>query len=283
MSAARAAYAVWRRELKVTLRAPIVYVIGGLFLAVQGIAFAGLVSVLSDPMKPAPLGELLEGQLAGTLLTWVLQLVVLTLLGMRTIADDKRSGAWELLLTAQVSEGAAVIGKWLAAATVYALLWIPTLAYLVVVAMFRVDDAGWDLASIATGYAAAIALGAALLAWAVAASAATATTLVAGAFAFALLIGLFLLGELPAAFPDLATDHPTLAGVLATVSLRGQLTTFARGEVMTQAGSATGVVPRPLSETGPRVQRLIPAAGPGRRYPRPLVAFRRPAIAIRRR
>jgi ABC-2 type transport system permease protein len=231
MRAARAAYAVWRRELQVTLRAPIVYVIGGLFLTVQGIAFAGLVNALSDPSKPAPLGALLEGQLAGTLLTWVLQLVVLTLLGMRTIADDKRSGAWELLLTAQVGEGAAVVGKWLAAATIYALLWVPTLTYLGVVAIFRVDDAGWDLASIATGYLGAIALGAALLAWAVAASAATSTTLVAGALAFALLMGLFLLGELPAAFPDLAHDHPSLARTLAVVSLRGQLTTLARGEV----------------------------------------------------
>lgn len=231
MSAIRAAYAVWRRELQVTLRAPIVYVIGGVFLAVQGIAFAGLVSALSDPRRPAPLGALLEGQLSGTLLTWVLQLVVLTLLGMRTIADDKRSGAWELLLTAQVGEGAAVIGKWLAAATVYALLWLPTLAYLAVVAMFRVDDAGWDFASIASGYLGAIALGAALLAWAVAASAATSTTLVAGAFAFALLIGLFLIGELPVAFPDLAVDHPDVARVLGVLSLRGQLTTFARGEV----------------------------------------------------
>src|SRR5574341_1410410 len=128
--ALRAAYWVWRRELQVTLRAPIVYLVGGLFLAVQGIAFAGLVSALSDPRRPAPLGALLEGQLAGTLLTWVLQLVVLTLLGMRTIADDKRSGAWELLLTAQVDERVAVVGKWLAAVTIYALLWIPTLAYL---------------------------------------------------------------------------------------------------------------------------------------------------------
>lgn len=237
MSAARAAYAVWRRELQITLRAPIVYVIGGLFLAVQGIAFAGLVSALSDPRRPAPLGALLEGQLAGTLLTWVLQLVVLTLLGMRTIADDKRSGAWELLLTAQVGEGAAVVGKWLAAATVYALLWIPTLAYLGVVAMFRVDEGGWDLASIVTGYVGAIGLGAALLAWAVAASAATSTTLVAGAFAFAALMGLFLVGELPAAFPELALDHPRLARVLGAVSLRGQLTTFARGEL-----SATSIV-----------------------------------------
>jgi ABC-2 type transport system permease protein len=227
----RAAYWVWRRELQVTLRAPIVYVIGGLFLAVQGIAFAGLVNALSDPRRPAPLGALLEGQLAGTLLTWVLQLVVLTLLGMRTIADDKRSGAWELLLTAQVSERAAVIGKWLAAVTIYALLWLPTLAYLIVVAMFRVDAGGWDIASIVTGYLGAIALGAALLAWTVAASAGATTTLVAGAFGFALLIGLFLVGELPASFPDLAVDHPTLARVLDALSLRGQLTTFARGEL----------------------------------------------------
>ncbi|NVB83046.1 MAG: hypothetical protein HOV81_32005 [Kofleriaceae bacterium] len=231
MSAARAAYWVWRRELQITLRAPIVYIIGGLFLAVQGIAFAGLVSALSDPRKPAPLGALLEGQLAGTLLTWVLQLVVLTLLGMRTIADDKRSGGWELLLTAQVGEGAAVVGKWLAAVTVYALLWLPTLAYLVVVGIYRVDSGGWDLASIATGYIGAIALGAALLAWTVAASAATTTTLVAGAFGFAVLIGLFLVGELPSAFPDLGIDHPSLAHVLGALSLRGHLTTFARGEL----------------------------------------------------
>jgi ABC-2 type transport system permease protein len=227
----RSAYWVWRRELQVTLRAPIVYAIGGLFLAVQGIAFGGLVSALSDPRRPAPLGALLEGQLAGTLLTWVLQLFVLTLLGMRTIADDKRSGAWELLLTAQVSERTAVLGKWLAAVTVYALLWIPTLAYLLVVAMFRVDDGGWDLATIAVGYGGAIAVGAALLAWTVAASAATTTTLVAGALGFALLIGLFLVGELPAAFPDLAVEHPALARVLDALSLRGQLTTFARGEI----------------------------------------------------
>ena len=228
-------YWVWRRELQVTLRAPIVYVIGGLFLAVQGIAFAGLVGALSDPQRPAPLGALLEGQLAGTLLTWVLQLVVLTLLGMRAIADDKRSGAWELLLTAQVHERAAVIGKWLAAVTVYALLWIPTLVYLAIVAIFRVDSGGWDLASIATGYLGAIALGAALLAWTVAASAATTSTLFAGALGFALLIAMFLVGELPAAFPGLAVDHPGVASALGAISLRGLLTRFARGELAVAA------------------------------------------------
>jgi hypothetical protein len=227
----RSVYWVWRRELAVTLRAPILYVIGGLFLVVQGLAFAGLIGALSDPRKPAPLGALLEGQLAGTLLTWVLQLVVLTLLGMRTIAEERRGGGWELLLTAQVSERAAVVGKWLAASTVYALLWIPTLAYLGVVAVFRQDAGGWDLASIVCGYVAAIALGAALLAWAVAASAATSTTLAAGGLGFALLCAWFLVGEVPSLAPDLAADHPVLAHALATISLRARLTAFARGEI----------------------------------------------------
>ena len=227
----RAVYWVWRRELAVTLRAPILYVIGGLFLVVQGLAFAGLVNALSDPRRPAPLGALLEGQLAGTTLTWVLQLVVLTLLGMRVIAEDKRGGGWELLLTAQVSERAAVIGKWLAATTVYALLWIPTLAYLAVVAAYRGDGGGWDAASIACGYAGAIALGAALLAWAIAASAATATTLAAGGLGFALLVAWFLVGELPSLWPELAADHPSAARGFAMIGLRARLTAFARGEL----------------------------------------------------
>ncbi|HSR97043.1 MAG TPA: Gldg family protein, partial [Kofleriaceae bacterium] len=227
----RTVYWVWRRELAVMLRAPIVYLVGGLFLVVQGIAFAGLVGALSDPRRPAPLGALLEGQLAGTLLTWVLALVVLTLLGMRAIAEDKRSGGWEALLTAGVSEGAAVTGKWLAAVTVYAVVWLPTLAYLGVVALYRSDAGGWDLPAIVVGYVGAIVLGAALLAWAVAASAATASVLAAGALGFAWLIGLFLVGELPALWPDVAVDHPSLAVGLDAISLRTIATDFARGHV----------------------------------------------------
>ena len=216
----KAVWWVMRRELHVMLRAPILYVVGGLFLVVQGVAFAGLVDALSDTKRPGLLGELLEGQLAGTLLTWVLELVVLTLLGMRAIVEDKRSGAWELLLTAQVGEGAAVVGKWLAATIVYALLWLPTLVYFAVA-----GGAAWDGATVACGYAGAIAIGAALLAWAIAASAAMSSTLGAGALGFALLIGLFLVGELPALWPGAATR------TLDAVSLRATALAFARGEL----------------------------------------------------
>jgi hypothetical protein len=156
---------------------------------------------------------------------------VLTLLGMRTIAEDKRSGAWEALLTAGVGEGAAVAGKWLAATTIYALVWLPTLAYLAVVAIYRADTGGWDLPVIAVGYAGAIALGGALLAWTIAASAATASALAAGALGFGCLIVVFLIGELPALWPDLAVEHPALAALFDTASLRTIATDFARGHV----------------------------------------------------
>ena len=261
MTALRTALWVWRRELQVTLRAPIVYVVGGLFLAVQGIAFAGLVSAMSDPRDPAPLGDLLEGQLSGTLLTWVLQLVVLTLLGMRTIADERRGGGWELLLTARVGEGAAVVGKWLGAVTIYALLWLPTLAYLGVVAAFRADRGGWDVASIACGYAGAIALGAALLAWTVAASAATTSTLAAGALGFSVLIGWFLIGELPSLWPGLAAEHPTIAAAHAAISLRTQLGGLARGEV---TWSALALIAG-LAATGLSLAIALACAGRRRR------------------
>lgn len=257
----RAVYWTMRRELHEMLRAPLVYGIGGVFLFVQGVAFAGLVGQLSDPQRAAPLGALLEGQLAGTLLTWVLQLVVLTLLGMRAIADDKRSGAWELLLTAQVTERAAVLGKWLAASALYALLWIPTLAYLGVVAAFRADTGGWDLGAIATGYLGAIAIGVALLAWAIAASAATRSTLAAGGLGFALLVGIFLLGELPALWPDLPADHPTLAAVFDAISIRGTVLGFARGEVAA-AGVALVVG---LAVTGLSLATWLACAGRRRR------------------
>ncbi len=274
--AVRAAYWVWRRELHGMLRAPILYVVGGVFLAVQGIAFAGLVRALSEPQRAAPLGELLEGQLAGTLLTWVLSLVVLTLLGMRAIADDKRSGAWELLLTAQVGEGAAVTGKWLAAATMYALLWVPTLAYLGVVAAYRADGGGWDLAAIASGYAGAIAIGAALLAWAVAASAAMSGTLGAGALGFALLIGCFLAGELPALWPELAADHPSLATLLESLSVREAALAFARGEL---SGRAIALV-LGLALTGLSLAITLACAGRRRRRELRLRAGGTCAIAV---
>jgi len=214
---------VARRELGAYLRAPVAYVVGVLFLAVQGASFAALVSTLADPARPAPLGAVLEGHFGGTLLHWTLQLAVVSLLAMRTIAEDRRTGVWEALLTAPVTEAEAVVGKWLGAVAFYGLLWLPTLAYLAVLAAFAPPGAAIDPGPVAAAYAGELVVGAAFLAVGVAWSAATASQIIAGVGTFATLLALVLAGEAPALGVD--------AGWLEALSPRAHLATFARGEL----------------------------------------------------
>ena len=105
-----AALIIASRELMAMLRTPVAYVVGVAFLVVQGLSFAWLVEVLSDPARPAPLGAVLEGHFGGTLLHWALQILVVSALAMRTIAEDRRAGTWEVLLRCGDPSRTAPIG-----------------------------------------------------------------------------------------------------------------------------------------------------------------------------
>lgn len=222
-------------ELRGYVRAPAAWGIATLFLAVQGIGFAGQLAVLSDPQRPARLGAVLEGFFAGNLLSWSLGLAVIALIAMRALAEDRRAGTWETLVTAPVLEVEAVIGKWLAGAAFHALLWAPTALYLVVVALYRPPGASWDPGPVIGAYLGVVVLGAALLAVAFAAAAASAEPLIAGGLAYAAVMLVFLIGELPALAPGLAVDHPTLAAIIDAVAVRPRLAELARGEITAAA------------------------------------------------
>jgi len=198
------------------VRSPVAYVVSVAFLVVQGLSFFALVDVLSDPRRPAPLGAVLEGHFGGGLLHWTLQLGVVSLLAMRTVAEHRRAGTWEVLLTAPVGEGAAVTGAWLGALAFYALLWIPTLAYLAVIAVYAPAGAAFDPGPVAAAYAGELVVGASFLAVGVAASSVTSNQIVAGVTAFAVLLALLVAGEVPA---------------LHAISVRAHLAAFARGEI----------------------------------------------------
>ncbi len=218
------------RELLSLVRSPIAYVVGVAFLVVQGVQFAALVAQLSDPARPAPIGAVLEGQFGATWLHWTLQLAILAALAMRTIAEDRASGTWEVLITAPVTESAAVVGKWLAALGFYALLWAPTLAYLAVIAIYAPAGAGFEAGPVAAAYLGELVVGASFLAVGVAASAATRNQIVAAVVAFAALLLVLVIGEAPSLAPGLVSDG-ALATVSRAVSVRAHLAAFARGEV----------------------------------------------------
>ncbi|HTJ43079.1 MAG TPA: Gldg family protein [Kofleriaceae bacterium] len=255
----RATWLVARRELAAYLRAPVAYVVGVLFLAVQGASFAALVSALSDPARPAPMGAVLEGHFGGTLLHWALELAVIALVSMRAVAEDRRAGTWEVLVTAPVAEGAAIAGKWLAASIFYALLWLPTLAYLIVLSAYAPAGATIDPGPIVSAYAGEWLIGAALLAVGVAWSAMTASQIFAGAASFAFGMALLLAGEAVGSAPDFSAAHPTIAAIAGALSPRAHLLAFARGEI------TLGAIVFVVGLTAVGLSGAVAAVGWGRR------------------
>jgi ABC-type transport system involved in multi-copper enzyme maturation permease subunit len=58
-------------------------------------------------------------------------IVVIPVLTMRLLSEEKRSGTLEVLLTAPVDEGAVVVSKFLAACIMYLAMWVPFGLFLV--------------------------------------------------------------------------------------------------------------------------------------------------------
>ncbi len=132
--------ATLNRELRAYFVSPLAYVILGFFLSLNGYVFAVIVSFLSDPRaggSTTPL-ELFFGD---TFFFWLVLMIMVPLVTMRLLAEERRSGTIEILMTAPVSEAQVVVGKFLAAFGFYVFLWLPTLAYVVIVA--RGSEVDW--------------------------------------------------------------------------------------------------------------------------------------------
>jgi ABC-type transport system involved in multi-copper enzyme maturation permease subunit len=230
MSSLRLALAVARRELTIYLRSPIALTVAAAFLVLEGASFAALVGVLADPARPAPMGAVLETHFGGTLVHWMLELTVLAALAAR-LAEERRTGTWEALVTAPVSETAAIVGAWLAAVALWALLWLLCLSHVAILVALAPPGASIDAGPVVTAYAGEVLVGATGLALAMAAGAWSSQPLVATIAGFAALCVWLLLGELAELAPSAIESAPSLASALERLGPRRALTALARGEV----------------------------------------------------
>jgi ABC-2 type transport system permease protein len=220
--------AIARRELLAFFHAPIAYVVLVLFLALQGFSFWAVVEVLADPARPAGYGAVLRTQFGGSFLFWAVDFAVVSLIAMRLVAEERRTGTWEALLTTPVGEGQVVVGKWLGALAFYLLLWVPTAVYPVVLAIYAPPGTDIDVGPIAAAYLGAALSGAGFLALALAASSATESQVVAAVSAFAALLALLLIGQLA----DVAADlGPAARAIVHHLDLRGHMDDMARGAI----------------------------------------------------
>lgn len=213
--------ALIRREAGALFATPLGYALLTAFLVLQGFLFWTLLGALNSP--DAPHGAALRLLFGGNLYFWLAQLVLVPLLTMRLVAEERRNGTLETLLTTPVSAAQVVVAKFTGAYAFYLFLWVPTGAYVALLAHHTAIDPG----PIAAGYLGVAVVGAALVAVGLLVSALSPGPVSAAAISFAVLGLLFAMGLLE---PHL----PAAADLLDYVSLPAAMADFGRGIVDTR-------------------------------------------------
>ena len=120
-----------RRELAGYFLAPMAFLI---ILAFQVIAWLNFWTLVDDLARGGQsfsgLRDPLNSYISGSPAFWIGILVAIPVLTMRLIAEERRSGTIEQLLTAPVTETEVVLSKWLAGVVMYLVLLIPFALYL---------------------------------------------------------------------------------------------------------------------------------------------------------
>jgi ABC-2 type transport system permease protein len=128
-------------------------------------------------------------------------------------------------MTAAITEGQVVAGKYLAAVVFYAFLWLPTLAYAGIIGKYSEVDWG----PVASGYLGVLGIGAMFLAAGVFASTLSRSQLVVALLTFVILIPLFTFGLL-----ENLTNAEALKEVFGYLNIWQHMDEFGKGIVDTR-------------------------------------------------
>ncbi len=216
--------ALVRRELIAYFSSPLAYMVLTAFLFLQGYIFYLIVAFLNNPRTQAmtPL-RLFFG---GTIFFWLFLLFVVPVITMRLISEERRSGTIEPLLTAPVTEGQVITGKFLGALGFYIILWAPTIVYVLILRHYTAIDLG----PVVSGYLGILLLGVLFLGVGTFTSTLTKNQLIAAIMAFAAMVVLFSVGLVQ----QLLVSSSALREALAYMNLWTQMDDFARGIVDTR-------------------------------------------------
>lgn len=171
-------WTIYRKELRAFLVAPLTYVLAGVFLALGGYFFWA--TVVTSGIAS------LAGFFGNTTIVLIFLMPVLT---MRLWSDEEAKGTAELLLTSPVSLGQIVVGKYLAALTLFLGMLLLTAGYPLVLYLFGTPQTGPVIA----GYIGFLLLGAAFIAVGMFTSTLTDNQVIAAVSGFGILLLIWLL------------------------------------------------------------------------------------------
>ena len=218
----RALVAIVKREFLSYFVSPLAYVILTAFLLVSGSVFVLLVNALNAPETPS---TAMMSLYFTNVFQWIFLMIVSSVISMRLLSEERKTGSIESLLTAPVSEATVVVGKFIGGWCFFLFLFLPTLVYPLLLSRYG----RFDIGPVAAGYLGIALVGALFLAAGTFASALTKNQIVAAIVAFAIILGTFLVGI----FRDLLPSA-NLRDALSYLNILDHMDDFSRGIVDTR-------------------------------------------------
>jgi ABC-2 type transport system permease protein len=202
---------ICKKELASYYYSPIAYVVTTIFLLISGYFFQNILSVY-------------------TMISFIIMLLMMPLLTMRLLAEEKRSGTFELLLTYPIRDIETVLGKFFACLLVFAIMLGLTLVYPFFLASVIEPGigAGIDIGPLISNYIGLFLMGGAFIAFGMLASSLTSNQIIAAVISFGALLIFWLIGF------SSYTAGPVLGGILRHISLLEHFENFSKGIINSQ-------------------------------------------------
>jgi ABC-2 type transport system permease protein len=222
--------AIAGRELRAYFASPIAYFVVGFFAFLFGWFFWSYLVVFAEQsMRMSQYGGgtvNVNQQMIRPLLlnTSVVVLFFVPMITMRTFSEEKRSGTFELLLTSPLTDAQIVLGKFIGALALYALMLLVTLLSLGL--LFAYGQPEWR--QVATAYLGLLLMGGAFISIGLFFSSLTRNQIVAIVLTFATLLFLWVINWVA----DQA--GPVLRVVVGALSITDRFDDFSKGLIDTK-------------------------------------------------
>ena len=207
------AWAIYKKEMRVYFVSPLAYAFLGVFLFLSGLFFYLGVSMTGEASLRTMLTNLA-----------IALLFMLPMITMRHFAEERRSGTFELLMTAPVPLWSLLAGKWAASTTLCVLLLLGTGIFPAILAYY--GDPDWGV--IATSYLGLFLVCCAFVSAGLFSSSLTNDPVAAGLGGVLVLLPFWVAGQAAALI-----EQPTLRTVLAHIAFLTHIEPFARGLIST--------------------------------------------------
>ena len=219
-------WVICRKELRSYFASPIAYAVMTLFALIFGLVFfsatrefvnMGFRSQMMGGAPPMSVNEYIIRPILG--FAGTVSLFLIPLISMRLIAEEKRNGTIELLLTSPIQDLSIILGKWLGAMLLY--LFVLGMSLLNIAFLFAWGKPDWKPVLVA--YLGLLLQGGCLLAIGTLISALTSNQIVAGGAAFFVSLAFYMLSW----FTEY--DSTTASRVLNYVSIVPHMENFSKG------------------------------------------------------